>query len=150
MTEDFVKTKTAGGVVVGPNNYILIVNQRGNSWSLPKGHIETGEDALSAAKREIYEETGVSDLEYLSDLGSYTRYRIGRDTSIDDTTELKDLTFFMFTTKETVLEPRDSDNPEAKWVEMSDVVNYLSHAKDREFFANSVSKIQEILKNLSC
>ena len=31
---------------------VLVVNQRGLSWSLPKGHIEEGEDALDAARRE--------------------------------------------------------------------------------------------------
>lgn len=29
------------------------------SWTYPKGHIRQGEDTLTTAKREIFEETGI-------------------------------------------------------------------------------------------
>ena len=61
--EAMIETRSAGGVVVNAEGKVLVVNQHGTSWSLPKGHIEDGEDALAAARREIYEESGVSDLE---------------------------------------------------------------------------------------
>ena len=51
-------TQSAGGVVLNKKGEVLVVSQRGTSWSLPKGHIDKGEDALGAAKREIYEESG--------------------------------------------------------------------------------------------
>ena len=63
------KTKSAGGVVLNKNGEVLIVNQHGNSWSLPKGHIEEGEEILEAAKRETYEESGIKNLTYIKDLG---------------------------------------------------------------------------------
>ena len=47
-----IETQTAGGVVVSRIGRILVVNQRGNSWSLPKGHIEPGEEKLAAAIRD--------------------------------------------------------------------------------------------------
>ena len=43
----------ATGVVVNKKGEVVVVNQNHNSWSLPKGHIEKGEDPLAAAKREI-------------------------------------------------------------------------------------------------
>ena len=48
------KTRSAGGVVVNDYGKILVVNQRGTSWSLPKGHIEENESEVEAAKRETY------------------------------------------------------------------------------------------------
>ncbi|MCK4247280.1 MAG: NUDIX hydrolase, partial [Methanomicrobia archaeon] len=42
------QTKSAGGVVINEDNQVLVVNQNGNSWSLPKGHIDYGEDKLDA------------------------------------------------------------------------------------------------------
>lgn len=71
------ETQSAGGVVVGPAGKIAIVNQHGTSWSLPKGHLNEGEDELTGAKREIYEETGITDLEMIRKIGSYWRYRLG-------------------------------------------------------------------------
>mgnify|MGYP001593829283 CR=1 FL=1 len=68
------KTRSAGGVVLNTKGDVLIVNQYGVSWSFPKGHIDEGEDVLAAAKREIYEEAGITQLEYVGDLGSYERY----------------------------------------------------------------------------
>src|SRR5256885_8335085 len=68
-----LRTRTAGGVVVNAAGEILVVSQRGTSWSLPKGHIDPGEDALEAAKREIWEESGVSELELVRELGTYER-----------------------------------------------------------------------------
>lgn len=53
---------SAGGVVMNPLHEIAVVSQRGDSWSLPKGHLDPGEDALQAAKREIREETGLTDI----------------------------------------------------------------------------------------
>ena len=55
------QTESAGGVVVNLKGEILVVSQHGKSWSLPKGHLDPGEDALSAAQREVYEESGIRE-----------------------------------------------------------------------------------------
>jgi diadenosine hexaphosphate hydrolase (ATP-forming) len=127
------KTFSAGGVVLNAQGQVLIVNQRGNSWSLPKGHLEPGEDALSAAKREIYEESGVRSLALVKELGTYQRHKIGPDLK-DDLSEEKTITMFLFTTTETDLQPIDPKNPEARWIEKERVSALLTHPKDRAFF----------------
>jgi ADP-ribose pyrophosphatase YjhB (NUDIX family) len=126
------KTRSAGGVVVNAEGEILVVSQRGTSWSLPKGHIDPGESALEAARREIYEESGIRDLELIGELGTYERPKIG--VNGDDRSELKTITMFLFRTSERVLRPVDPDNPEARWVERSEVAGLLTHQRDKEFF----------------
>jgi len=127
------KTHSAGGVVTNSEGKVLVVCQRGTSWSLPKGHIGPAENALVAAKREIYEESGIRDLELIRELGTYERHKIGVDGG-DDRSELKVITMFLFRTSEKSLKPVDPDNPEAKWVEKSKVALLLTHQKDKEFF----------------
>jgi ADP-ribose pyrophosphatase YjhB (NUDIX family) len=127
------KTRSAGGVVTNEEGRVLVVSQRGTSWSLPKGHIDFGEDALTAAKREIYEESGIRDLELVRELGSYERHKIGANGG-DDRSELKKITMFLFRTREKNLKPMDPGNPEARWVEKSKVVSLLTHEKDKQFF----------------
>jgi ADP-ribose pyrophosphatase YjhB (NUDIX family) len=127
------KTHSAGGVVVNSEGDVLVVSQHGTSWSLPKGHIDPGEDALVAAKREIYEESGIRGLEFVRELGTYERHKIGVDGG-DDRSELKVITMFLFRTSEKSLKPVDPDNPEARWVEKSKVALLLTHEKDKEFF----------------
>jgi len=134
-----IETTSAGGVVLNGDGKVLVVSQHGTSWSLPKGHIEEGEDALTAARREIYEESGVRDLELVAELGSYSRPRIGKDGD-EDASELKTIHFFMFRTSQTELSPVDAENPEATWVEANKVAEMLTHRKDKEFFHSVAEK----------
>ncbi len=112
---------------------ILVVSQQGHSWSLPKGHLDEGESALEAARREIFEESGIGRLVLVKDLGAYERYRLGLDGG-DDRSELKTIRMYLFTTDQEALKPTDPDNPEARWVEKDRVAELLTHVKDREFF----------------
>ena len=53
--------EAAGGIVVDESGRVAIVHRpRYDDWSLPKGHLETGETAEDAALREVFEETGLS------------------------------------------------------------------------------------------
>ena len=134
------RTETAGGIVLNSNGEVLVVSQRGTSWSLPKGHIETGEDILSAARREIYEETGVSDLVFIKELVSYERYKIGLNGG-DDKSELKKIHLLLFKTDQNNLKPIDPDNPEARWMKKEEVAELLTHAKDKEFYLSAIAQL---------
>lgn len=133
-------TKSSGGIVLNEEGKVLVVNQNSNSWSLPKGHIDSGEDALAAAKREIYEESGIKELEFVKELGEYKRYKIALDGG-DDKSELKTIYMFLFKTKEEKLKPIDPGNPEAIWMPKDKVAALLTHKKDAEFFLGIVDKI---------
>ena len=137
-----IRTESAGGVVLNRAGQVLIVNQKGTSWSLPKGHVEEGEDALAAARREIHEESGVTDLVYEGECGSYGRYKIGADGG-EDESEFKTIRMFLFTTVQSVLKPTDGDNPEARWVERGEVAAYLTHPKDRQFFLSVLERLDK-------
>lgn len=134
------KTETAGGVVLNKEGKVLVVSQNGNSWSLPKGHIEKDENGIEAAVREIQEESGVSQLEYLKPLGTYQRFRIGLNGK-DDRSELKTIHMFLFSTDQEELKPTDPKNPEARWVPKSDVAKLLTHQKDKDFFDSILKEL---------
>jgi 8-oxo-dGTP pyrophosphatase MutT (NUDIX family) len=131
--------ESAGGVVKGPDGRIVLVCQHGNSWSLPKGHVEAGESLRDAAVREIEEETGITDLTYVTDLGSYERYSIGKD-GVSENKEwgVQKKTFFLFTTTQHALLPRDpnSEITEARYVTLEEAKDMLTHPKDREFLVS--------------
>jgi ADP-ribose pyrophosphatase YjhB (NUDIX family) len=137
------KTVSAGGVVVGPDGRVLVVSQKGDSWSLPKGHVDPGETPLEAACREIGEESGIQDLILLEELGRYERPKIGKGGKGEDPSEIKVIVMFLFKTGDTDLCPADADNPEARWVERDDVASLLTHAKDKEFFNGVLGRLPE-------
>ncbi len=141
MDNKVTETQSAGGVVLNNKGEVLVVSQQqGPSWSLPKGHIEDGEKEMEAAKREIQEESGITHLEYIRDLGRYSRYRIGMGGG-EDKTKLKTMIMFLFKTDQTVLKPIDPHNPEARWVAKDKVVELLTHQKDKEFFLKILKEI---------
>jgi 8-oxo-dGTP pyrophosphatase MutT (NUDIX family) len=135
-----LRTKSAGGVVINTDGDVLVVSQHGTSWSLPKGHIDEGETALEAARREIYEESGIRQLEFKKELGTYERYRIAKDGG-DDISEFKTITIFLFTSAEMELRPVDPLNPEARWVKREGVAELLTHSKDKEFFISIAGQL---------
>ena len=53
----------SAGLVIIADNKILLCHPTGQKWfgsySIPKGHLEDGEDLLEAAIRETYEELGL-------------------------------------------------------------------------------------------
>ncbi len=140
MSEETKNTQSAGGIVLNEEGLVLVVSQHGTSWSLPKGHIDPGEDKLTAARREIYEESGVKDVELVNDLGSYGRYRIGPNGG-ETKSEYKTIHMFLFRTKQKNLRPIDPHNPEARWIDKHKVAGMLTHPKDREFFNSVIEKI---------
>lgn len=136
-------THSAGGVVINTQGEVLVVNQNHDSWSLPKGHIEDGEDALMAAKREVAEESGITDLKLLKELATYSRYKIGKD-GLDDMSEMKTIHMYLFSTDQLELAPTDPLNPEARWVAPDEVAELLTHPKDQEFFQSVLPLIQSM------
>jgi ADP-ribose pyrophosphatase YjhB (NUDIX family) len=133
-------TLVAGGVVVGNDGMIVIVEQANNAWSLPKGHIEVGESALEAAVREIEEESGVKQLKLIRPLLSYQRFKTAIDGN-DSKVEWKTISMFLFTTEQTILQSQDPVNPQAVWIDAENVAERLTHKKDKAFFTAIKSHI---------
>ena len=59
----------AGGVVIHQQKVLVLNRPVKNEVRLPKGHIESGEDAVQTALREVAEESGYVHLQVVKDLG---------------------------------------------------------------------------------
>lgn len=75
----------AGGVVVRRhgNRTLVALTQEPDDmqpgYVIPKGGVDVGEDLLRAARREIGEETGLTELVLLGKLGVFRRLTVRRD-----------------------------------------------------------------------
>jgi ADP-ribose pyrophosphatase YjhB (NUDIX family) len=140
----------AGAIVVGSKDLIVVVKQKGDSWSLPKGGIEPGEDAKTAARREIQEETGLTQVKFIKELGTYQRYKISHGGESEDQKALRVITLFLCSTDEDKLAPEDPDNPEARWTQANKVADILTHPKDKEYYLSVLPQVRDFIKsNLS-
>lgn len=141
---------SAGGIVVSIGGRIALVEQHGNSWSFPKGGIEAGETLLQAAQREIAEETGLTELSLLGELGSYERYSIAKD-GIGESTEfgLRKRTMFLFTTKQD-FPPQHTDSAgevtASRWATLEEAYALLTHPKDKEFLQSVAERVQSAVE----
>ena len=68
--------ETSAGVILRRHlsrwEYLLL--DYGTHWDFPKGHIEPGEDPQTTARRELEEETGIQDAQFISGFTHSMRY----------------------------------------------------------------------------
>ncbi|HEX8182481.1 MAG TPA: NUDIX domain-containing protein [Candidatus Saccharimonadales bacterium] len=79
--DEVVRETTSGGIVFRHNDRtnqveILLIQDAKNRWTIPKGHVEEGEEPKQTAEREIREETGLQEMKVYNWLGKVNfRYR---------------------------------------------------------------------------
>lgn len=78
--DEVVRETTSGGIVFRRgkegNIEILLMQDAKDRWTIPKGHVEPGEEPRQTAEREIREETGLKEMKVHSWLGKVNfRYR---------------------------------------------------------------------------
>ncbi len=92
------KIHAAGIFVIRKDYKVLICHPTNHStdvWSIPKGKIEDGEDAMDAAMRETYEETNI-DFHHDDRLSVNKNFDIFEMDVVDYSHKRKDLKSFVF------------------------------------------------------
>lgn len=99
--------ESAGGVVVRPSEtgyWVALVQegqQHNDAYILPKGRLEPGETIETAARREIAEEAGLTELKLLQKLGVRDRFNLRK-------TAWKTIHYFLFETTQIEGTPTDT------------------------------------------
>lgn len=81
IIKEVVRETTSGGIIFrrAKSNgqiEILLIQDAKNRWTIPKGHVEPGEEPKQTAEREIQEETGLQEMKMYNWLGKvHFRYR---------------------------------------------------------------------------
>ena len=68
-----------GIVVLNENNKVFVakrIDNPKNFWQMPQGGVNRGEDLLTAAYRELEEETSIKNVELIDELDGFTSYNL--------------------------------------------------------------------------
>lgn len=128
----------AGAVVVEPREvrFLLLHEPAEGRWCFPKGHVEPGETLLAAARREITEEAGLSNLDIREELGevSYRFYQPSQDRNV-----FKTVVYFLAFSSQTRTE-LESTFDEARWERAADAARLLRFDTDRRMLAAATAR----------
>lgn len=138
--------RTAGGIVLGDSGTIALVRNRTETlWFFPKGHIEEGETDEVAARREIQEETGLTDLELIDDLGTYERYGI-LPNGDDNLEALKSIHMYLFAAPMHATLAPSMEIAEACWMAFARTADSLESAKDKAWFSSVFQRVRHAIQ----
>ncbi|HVV26258.1 MAG TPA: NUDIX domain-containing protein [Candidatus Saccharimonadales bacterium] len=143
MIDEVVHETTSGGVVFRRSAKggieILLIQDAKNRWTIPKGHVEPGEEPGATAEREIREETGLQDMEVLSWLGKVNfRYRRSR------TLVLMTMHIWLVEAQgdTNALDPEDWLN-DVKWLPASEAVDKIAYDDIGKLILVGMKKVRE-------
>jgi 8-oxo-dGTP pyrophosphatase MutT (NUDIX family) len=131
-----VEETSAGGLVLDRTGGTLMaaliarLDRRGRLlWSLPKGHIESGETAVDAAVREVEEETGIRS-RVIAPLGTIDFWFIAEDRRVHKTVH-----HYLLEAAGGELSDEDIEVDEVAWVPLSEVTERLAYPDERRLLA---------------
>ena len=133
---------SAGGVIFRKQNdkvEILLLKDKNDVWSFPKGLIEDGEKLVDTAKREISEEVGLTNLVLVDALDS-----IGYFYRFENNLIRKKVDFFLFRydgnkTPQPLFEEGISD---VGWFDPNEALSLIGYAKtNKAILEKAIEKI---------
>lgn len=81
-----IKEHSAGAVLyryfTNDERKVLLLHYTSGHWDFPKGNIEAGETEVDAVIREIFEETGITDLKFVEGFIQPIFYNYRRDGNL--------------------------------------------------------------------
>ncbi len=135
-----MKTETcAGGVVFSMKfnepHFLLIRGRTSGWWVFPKGHCEDEESLIETAKREVFEETGLTGLkchEGFSELISFVNHK----------GNMKNVHHFLFESN-TFQEKISQEHIDSTWLKFDEAHKLIDHENQKRVLRRAHERIKD-------
>ena len=134
-----IEEKSAGAVVFNEDSGItnfLLLNYPAGHWDFPKGNIEKGEGSVETVRREISEETGITNIEIIPSFSKSVKYYYRRSTGL-----VRKKVIYLLVRAKTVDVTLSHEHINYAWLE-------LENAIKRVTYRNSKNILREAAKYL--
>jgi len=132
--------ETSCGVVLVNFGSILLLQYPQGHWDFPKGHIEeSDEDKKATAARELSEETGISEIEFIDDFEYRTAYEFRHKGRL-----IEKQVFWFIAETETMSVNISHEHTEHLWLEWDDAMKQLTHHESQGVLAAAHTHLKSI------
>ena len=145
------KEKSAGAIIFrkedGKKYYLLLHSALGH-WDFPKGHIEKGEEEKETALREVLEETGIKDIEFIEGFKEKNNYFFKKKLEKskifkkEKTLVSKEVIFYLAKTQEKNVQI-SFEHIGYRWVLFNNAIGIITFDNAKEVFKKANSFIEK-------
>lgn len=142
-----IREKSAGVIVyrMHPKDGLqyLLLYMGNNYWNFPKGHVEEGESEAEGALRELKEETGIDNVELLSDFRQQTHFFFKQEREGNSELIKKDFILYLAqATSKTAVDITDEQGENEvingyAWMDFKNAGKYLKFKNLKEILAEA-------------
>lgn len=136
--------ETSCGVVLVNFGSILLLQYPQGHWDFPKGHVEEGDDSfIATARRELSEETGITDLKFIDGFEYRTAYNFRHKGK-----KIEKQVFWFIAETETLSVELSHEHLEHLWLDWDSAMTQLTHHESKGVLSAAMEHMRSLGKNL--
>jgi len=123
--------------------FLLVSSKRNQLWGFPKGHAEKDESELETATREIFEETGISKVEFIENFRQEDVYMINDFLSDTKSSRVeKHSVYFLALALDDALNFDKNEISKLGWFDLKQALGLLYFVNQRKFISLAYNLIK--------